>query len=346
MRARLTLAAVALIGLLGAGTAQAATGQNAPYSPGQPTGSSSGSDMSGMTMPGMTMPSSAAPTSQSPASNREAQIARAKLRPVFLEAQLAGANEVQVPGKPPVGDPKGSAVGIVRVQGDRITFAFQWKGISAPTLGHIHQGVAGVNGDVKVPLFTMPMPNGVSAAAGAVTVSDPAIADALRADPSGFYLNLHTKEFPGGAVRGQLSKARKVSSDLLDMLDGGGLRANLSGDQEVSVAGGPAVGDPTGRAVAYIHAKGTEVSYAFAWIGLNPTLGHIHEAPFGVNGKVVVPLFTSAVPTSVFAVAGTVTGVDPALVQRIDEHPSGFYTNLHTAQFPGGAARGQLFGRD
>lgn len=347
MRARLTIAAVALIGLLGAGTAQAAADPSAtPAAPGQPTTAGSGMDMPGMSMSSMPSSTAATPSaSGSLSAHRAAEIARARQRPLFLEAQLSGANEVQVPGKPPVGDPKGNAVGIVRVQGDRVTFAFQWKGISAPTLGHIHQGVSGVNGDVKVPLFATPMPDGVTAAAGAVTVSDPAIADALRADPSGFYLNLHTKEFPGGAVRGQLTKLRKDSSDLLEMLDGRGLRANLSGDQEVPTAGGPAVGDPTGRAVAYIKAQDTQVSYAFAWIGVNPTLGHIHQGAFGTNGKVVVPLFTSAVPTSVFAVAGTVTGVDPGLVKQIDQNPRGFYTNLHTAQFPGGAVRGQLFGR-
>jgi hypothetical protein len=300
-------------------------------------------------MPSTDASSTAAPSSSAAAyrsTDRAAAIARAKSKPVFLEADLSGRNEVQVPGKPPVGDPNGSAEGIVRVQGDRITFAFSWKGISAPTLGHIHQGEAGVNGDVKVPLFTTPMPAGVNAAAGAITVSDPAIADALRADPSGFYLNLHTAQFPGGAVRGQLTR-HHGSSDLLDLLDGrGGARAYLSGDQEIPVPGKPPVGDPTGRAVAFIHAKGTQVSYAFAWIGINPTLGHIHEAPDGVNGPIVVPLFTTAVPTTVFAIAGTVTGVDPALVSRIDDNPSGFYTNLHTAQFPGGAVRGQLEGRD
>ncbi|WP_194920923.1 CHRD domain-containing protein [Catenulispora rubra] len=342
MRRLLTVTAITLAGLLAASTAAqaAAAPTSAPSS--SPTSSTSAGTSTDM--PGMTMPTNAPSTAPSLSPQRQAQIVRARQRPLFLEAQLSGANEVQVPGKPPVGDPKGSATGIVRVQGNQVTFAFSWQGISAPTLGHIHQGVTGVNGDVKVPLFLTPMPSGVSAAAGAVTVSDPAIADAIRANPSGFYLNLHTKEFPGGAVRGQLTKLRKGSSDLLDMLDARGLRANLSGDQEVPTVGGPAVGDPTGRAVAYIHPQGTEVSYAFAWIGLNPTLGHIHQGAFGTNGKVVVPLFTSAIPTSVFAVAGTVTGVDPALVRQIDEHPRDFYTNLHTAQFPGGAARGQLFG--
>jgi hypothetical protein len=298
--------------------------------------------MPGMDMTGMDHP--AATTTAPPTQDRSAGIQRARLKPIFLEAKLDGRSEVQVPGKPPVGDPKGSATGIIRVQGNRVTFAFSWKGISAPTLGHIHQGAAGVNGDVKVPLFATPMPDTATAAAGVLTVSDPAIADALRANPAGFYLNLHTKEFPGGAVRGQLTKLNRPAS-LLGLLQGGTEKAFLSGDQEVPVAGGAAVGDPTGRAVAFINAHDTQVNYSFAWLGIAPTLGHIHKAPFGVNGPVAVPLFSSPIPSTVVAISGVVTGVDSALVKDISSHPSAFYTNLHTAQFPGGAVRGQLFNR-
>jgi hypothetical protein len=283
------------------------------------------------------------PTTKAPAPDRDAGIQRARLKPLFLEAKLDGKQEVPVPGGPAVGDPKGSATGLVRVQGNRVTFAFSWKGISAPTLGHIHQGNVGANGPVKVPLFATAMPDTVTAAAGVLTVSDPAIADALRANPAGFYLNLHTKEFPGGAVRGQLKVTKR--SDLLGLLHGGVEKAFLSGDQEVPVAGGPAVGDPTGRAVAFITARDTRVDYSLAWLGISPTLGHIHKAPFGVNGPVVVPLFATPVPATIVAVSGTVSGLDTSLVHDIGTHPSAFYANLHTAQFPGGAVRGQLFNR-
>src|SRR5882672_8259430 len=129
-----------------------------------------------------------------PVASLSSAIDRSAQRPLFLEAHLSGANEVPVPGKPPVGDPRGSATGLIEVQGDRVTFAFSWKGISAPTLGHIHQGAAGVNGDVKVPLFGTPMPANVTSAAGTATVTDQATADGLRANPAGFYLNLHTVE--------------------------------------------------------------------------------------------------------------------------------------------------------
>jgi hypothetical protein len=291
-------------------------------------------------MPGMDHNSTPPPAAKAP--DRAAAIRRAKLTPIFLQAKMDGSQEVQVPGKPPVGDPKGSADGFVRVQGDRVTFAFSWKGISAPTLGHIHQGVRGTNGDVKVPLFTTAMPDTVTAAAGVVTLSDPTIAEALRANPDNFYLNLHTKEFPGGAVRGQLRKLQRPV-DLLQLLQGGAEKAFLSGDQEVPTPGGPAVGDPIGRAVSFITAHNDRVDYSFAWLGIAPTLGHIHQAARGANGPVVVPLFTTPIPDTIMAVSGSVTGVDPALIRNIATNPAGFYTNLHTAQFPGGAVRGQLF---
>ncbi|MER7443908.1 CHRD domain-containing protein [Micromonospora avicenniae] len=282
--------------------------------------------------------------------DKSAAVERAKLKPSYFAAEMNGLNLVQAPGQPTVagrilGDRDGSATGLVRVQGDRVTFAFSWKGISAPTVGHIHEGSAEVNGPAKVSLFATPMPDTASAASGVVTVDDRATADAIRADPSNFYLNLHTEEFPAGAVRGQLSKLARPT-DLLGLLKNGGVeKAFLSGDQEVPVADGPAVADPTGRAVAFVKARNTQVDYSFAWVGIKPTLGHLHKGRFGTNGSVVVPLFGTAVPATIVAISGTATGLDSTLVKDIAEHPSDYYANLHTADYPGGAVRGQLYKR-
>ncbi|GAB1640150.1 CHRD domain-containing protein [Krasilnikovia sp. MM14-A1259] len=277
--------------------------------------------------------------------SRAEGVQRSRQQVRFFAATLRGRDEVPVAGGPAVGDPDGEATGLVRVQGNRVTFAFRWKKIGAPTLGHIHQGKSGVNGDVKVPLFTTAMPATVNAAAGITTVSDPAIADAIRREPANFYLNLHTAEFPGGAVRGQLHGLHG-RADVLGLLHGSDLKAFLSGDQEVPTKGGPAVGDPTGQAVAFVQPHGTtSLDYSFAWVGIRPTLGHIHQGKRGVNGDVKVPLFTTAVPSTIVAVAGTATGVDAAVIRSIKQKPSGFYANLHTAEFPGGAVRGQLFRR-
>jgi hypothetical protein len=33
----------------------------------------------------------------------------------------------------------------------------------------------------------------------------PTVAQGIAADPSGYYVNIHNNQFPGGAVRGQLA---------------------------------------------------------------------------------------------------------------------------------------------
>jgi CHRD domain len=73
--------------------------------------------------------------------------------------------------------------------------------------------------------------------------------------------------------------------------------------------------------------------------------GHIHQAPSGVAGAIVVPLFVAPSPaTSARHIkqsgvatpnAGT-TGAD------LCAHPSAYYVNYHTTAFTGGAIRGQL----
>jgi hypothetical protein len=262
----------------------------------------------------------------------------------FLVAALNGRNEVPGPaGSPKVGDPDGQAVAVLRVQGNQISYAFKWKNIGAPTAGHIHIGARGSNGTVQVPFFGAGLPDSAEAAVGSVTVTDPALLNSIKTDPTGFYTNLHTAEFPGGAVRGQLHTVTHAV-DLNAVLRGGPLAAVLSGDQEVP--GAKPVGDPDGHATAFIGADGTRVHYSFTWSGIGtPTDGHIHAGPVGVNGDVAVPLFTApnGLPASVSGIAGVVNGVKSDLVRQIRRGPNDFYANLHTAEFPGGAVRGQLF---
>ncbi|MFJ3772089.1 CHRD domain-containing protein [Streptomyces sp. NPDC090075] len=262
---------------------------------------------------------------------------------VSLIAQLSGDQEVPVKGGPAVGDPDGRAVALVKVKGDRITFALSWNGIDRPTLGHIHEGAVGTDGDVKVGLFTTQMPSTVQSAAGQTSVTDAALARRLRTDPADFYVNLHTAQFPGGAVRGQLRPLAKPVNPL-SIIRGGKLRALADGGQEVPTADPKRVGDPDGHAITFLYPENGRVGYSLAWVNIGaPLAGHIHQGTTGHNGDVRIPLFVTPVPQNIFAISGTAAVQDPSVLTQIKKNPTGFYSNLHTAEFPDGAVRGQLF---
>jgi hypothetical protein len=73
------------------------------------------------------------------------------------------------------------------------------------TMAHIHQGPAGVEGPAVELLFNGPQTSASHLEQSGVTtpLADTTGAD-LCADPSGYYVNYHTTEFPAGAIRGQL----------------------------------------------------------------------------------------------------------------------------------------------
>jgi hypothetical protein len=107
-----------------------------------------------------------------------------------LSAVLNGANEVGG------GDSDGVGFATVTVTGaDSISYAVLVNNIGAPTAAHIHRGAAGTNGDPVVTLSPV--------AFGSVGV-DASLLTEILANPSNFYVNVHTAEFPNGAVRGQL----------------------------------------------------------------------------------------------------------------------------------------------
>jgi hypothetical protein len=118
---------------------------------------------------------------------------------VTLTATLLGENEV------PPADPDGSGTAVVTLNSGQgvVCFAISVSNIALPATGaHIHEGEAGVNGAIVVPL-TPPDESGTSS--GCVDADRGLIKD-IRKDPAGYYVNIHTTEFPGGAIRGQLSK--------------------------------------------------------------------------------------------------------------------------------------------
>ncbi len=115
---------------------------------------------------------------------------------VVLTANLSGTNEVGG------GAPDGNGAFRVEINSETGDFCYTLYGekIAAPTMAHVHTGAAGTNG---APVITMDVTGKGSDMCIAV---EPEKLKPILANPAGFYVNIHTADFPGGAVRGQLTK--------------------------------------------------------------------------------------------------------------------------------------------
>jgi hypothetical protein len=133
--------------------------------------------------------------------------------------------------------------------------------------------------------------------------------------------------------------AHSASAERLVGSDHGGrpLTATLTGAAEVPGPGDP---DGTGSAVITLNQGQGEVCWEISVsnITLPATAAHIHVAPVGVAGPVVVPL--SAPEASGFS--SGCANADQDLIKAIRQNPEAYYVNVHTTDFPAGAVRGQL----
>jgi hypothetical protein len=223
---------------------------------------------------------------------------------------------------------------------------------------HIHRGIAGINGPVVID-------SGITGAAslasetgiGVITrqaqirTTDTAALLALREmveDPASFYVNLHTTQFPGGAVRGQVD-ATLVSQFVTRLSPANEIppiSSNASGVCSITVVRGF---DGQGRfnsgSVLF------EVDYNFLE-QVTLTGFHIHQGGADINGPVVVNTGISAAAPVVTAEDGRGnatyliefggTVANEILLGELSRFPNMFYVNMHTTTFPGGLIRGQL----
>lgn len=123
--------------------------------------------------------------------------------------------------------------------------------------------------------------------------------------------------------------------------DGGlPLATEMDGTQE---APGPGDPDATGAASFTLNQGRGRVCFELSWVDVDGTVSaaHIHLAPAGSPGPVVVPLFTGPLAGTDSA-SDCVTGVDRAVVKAIRKDPAAYYVNVHSDVFPAGAVRGQL----
>jgi CHRD domain-containing protein len=110
----------------------------------------------------------------------------------------------------------------------------------------------------------------------------------------------------------------------------------LTGAAEVPGPGDP---DGSGTATITLNPGQGQVCFELTVSGIAPAAAaHIHVGPVGVAGPVVVGL---APPTSGSS-SGCISDVNSDLIKNIIQHPEEYYVNVHNAEYPAGALRGQL----
>jgi len=115
-------------------------------------------------------------------------------------ATLAGANEVPGPGDP---DGWGMARLAINDSADQVCTDLEVRALSDVTAAHIHRGGPGVSGP---PVINLDVPDD-NDSNDCDVVAD-SLVDEIRANPGAFYVNVHTNDFPEGAVRGQIVEVR------------------------------------------------------------------------------------------------------------------------------------------
>jgi len=293
----------------------------------------------------------------------------------FLTRLLPG-NET-----PPITDTSSANVvvwvHVVRDSGGNITSGSvdfnvncKFSGTSKTVVGlHIHNAPAGVAGNIVIPTdvngstnsIAIDSTNVVSVAKQVQFPQNPSVTVATVADllvnPQNYYVNVHTDDHPGGAMRGQLIPAQqRVFIGLM----------KPSNEVPPVPSNGTAVGtvtvlraqDSTGATAL------ADVTFNVDYTGFDAKIFtglHIHRGDSTVAGPVIINTGINGSTNSV-QVSSTgngnlfyevpVTPADAAFaneVQVVDglfTNPAGFYINVHTDLFGGGAARDQLRNTD
>jgi hypothetical protein len=179
MRSRLLIPslAIVLIGVAGCGSS-----------------SSSSSSSTSASTPASTTASTAASTGATTKAVAVAKVKKAVSRTYALK--MTGAAET------PAGAPAGTAKAVVTLSTKlgKVCWTFKsLSGVSNPTFAHIHLGAPKTSGNIVLPLST-----GATLLTKGCVPASVTLINAIAANPHGYYVNIHSKQYPGGAVRAQL----------------------------------------------------------------------------------------------------------------------------------------------
>jgi hypothetical protein len=232
-----------------------------------------------------------------------------------------------------------------------LAYAITSANLGSAIAAHIHLGGAAIpNGQVLVTLFTNASDTALSPgviASGSVSESE--IGGGVSLDSlatlmsvGAAYIDVHTRAYPTGLIRGQLtSNGQAAPNDLF-------AASTLSGAKERPA---PVLSTATGTATFEAMSDGT-VKYNISVAGLTGAImAHIHTGTPDSAGPIVVPLFNATTPTGPITgtlASGNFTATNIqipgiSLDSLLTLMRTGrTYVNVHTQANPGGEIRAQI----
>lgn len=255
-------------------------------------------------------------------------------QPQVFEAQLSGRAEA-----PPVATQASGEVSAI-LDGNNLQVSGIFEGLGSafdPNIAggaHLHIGYPGENGGIAFPLTTTLDPDlqGGMIAASLNTFSlDIDQMDALM--EGRMYVNIHTLNYPGGELRGQLMPEADAQYFI-----------NLFGSNEV-----PSL-LTRGAGALMLKVEDDELQVTGSFAGLESDFAadiaggaHLHLGYAGENGGVDIPLVVTlnANETSgFFEAANNIFTIDADQKSALEERR--VYANIHSNEAPGGELRGQV----
>lgn len=129
-----------------------------------------------------------------------------KVRSATRFAKLLGHKEIDAKGGRGAGDPDGQGGATITITpANKLCFAIVVQGIGTPVAANIYAGRRWQNGKTVV-VLTPPATGDPGASAGCIENVDSRLLYYLRKKPHQFYVNVHTADYPDGALRGQLRR--------------------------------------------------------------------------------------------------------------------------------------------
>lgn len=266
------------------------------------------------------------------ASGLTALAAVAQGQVVTLRATLSGSQEAPATTSPATG----TAIMLYDVNANTFDLVVTINNFAnTATASHIHEGALGVAGPVVTGLGAESV---YTRSGNTLTTTFRGIThlgDKLKLLQGGAYYNIHSAQFPGGEIRGQLIAQPKR------------LYANFTSAQEQAAF--PAiniVSNANGGAVMLYDPVANRVSLRLSVYNFPNTLtnSHYHEGAPGVSGAVVTGLGAATVSGYTNGGGGFYNGSFdiPYTGDPIKLLTGGAYLNFHSNVYSGGETRGQV----